>query len=194
MRFGIRHCTCFFLLALATCADTPRQLISAQYKVDLIQKDRWPRNDAISFNSEELVALGMAQINPAAPGAVERPQLTLGRNGATARAVINFDRLRQNSSRTNSTGEWLYSRFLTGERPVTVTVEVSSRAGTMTIHPTSVTISGVTLSGGGLEFLLNTFLLPRYPDAVIDRPFPLRSNIDRIQVSAENALVIRKQK
>ncbi|MFZ0594377.1 MAG: hypothetical protein WAM39_28240, partial [Bryobacteraceae bacterium] len=75
---------------------------------------------------------------------------------------------------------------------LTVTVEVSSSGGKMTVHPTAVTISGVTLSGGGLEFLLSTFVLPRYPDATIDRPFPLRENIERIRVSPGNALVIRK--
>jgi hypothetical protein len=192
MRFGMRHFTCFLLLVIPVSGDLPSPLPSAQEKVDSIEKDRWPTNGAISFNSQELVALGMEQINAAAPGAVERPQLTLIRDGATASAVVNFDRLRQSSSGTSSTGQWLYSRFLTGERPVTVVVEVSSSAGKMTVHPTSVTISGVTLSGGGLEFLLNTFVLPRYPNAVIDRPFPLRDNIERIQVSAGNALVIRK--
>lgn len=192
MLSGIGHCTCFLLLALATRGNIPELLLSAQKKVDSIQKDHWPSNGAISFNSQELVALGMAQINAAAPGAVERPQLILVRDGATASAVINFDRLRQSSAATNSTGDWLYSRFLTGEHPVSVTVEVSSGEGKMTVHPTAVTISGVTLSGGGLEFLLNTFVLPRYPEAVIDRPFPLGANIERIQVGAGNALVIRK--
>ncbi len=192
MQSGMRHFTCFLLLALLTRGGVPDPLLSARKKLDLIQKDRWPSSDSISFNSQELVALGMGQINAAAPGAVERPQLTLVREGATASAVINFDRLRQSSSSTNSTGEWLYSRFLTGEHPVTVTVEVSSGAGKMTVHPTVVTISGVTLSGSGLEFLLNTFVLPRYPDAIIDRPFPLRENVERIQVSPGNALVVRK--
>jgi hypothetical protein len=180
------------LLALLVCGDLPAPLLSAQKKVESIEKDRWPTNGTISFNPEELVALGMAQIDAVAPGAVERPQLKLVRDGATATAVINFDRLRQSSTTTNSTGEWLYSRFLTGEHPVSVTVEVTSSGGKMTVHPTAVTISGVTLSGGGLEFLLNTFVLPRYPNAVIDRPFPLRDNIERIQVGPANALVIRK--
>lgn len=192
MQSGNRRLTCFLLLALATRGGVPEPSLSAQRKVDLIQKDRWPSSNSISFNSQELVALGMVQINAAAPGAVQRPQLTLVRDGATASAVVNFDRLRQSSRTTNSSGEWLYSRILTGEHPVTVTVEVSSSGGKMTVHPTAVTISGVTLSGGGLEFLLSTFVLPRYPDATIDRPFPLRENIERIRVSPGNALVIRK--
>jgi hypothetical protein len=194
MRSSMRCFTCLLLSALGTAGQTPAPLISAQQKVNLIQKDRWPTNRSILFNSQELLALGMVQIDAVAPGAVERPQLTLVRDGATANAVINFDRLKQSSSGKNLAGEWLYSRFLTGEHPVTVTVEVSSGEGKMTVHPSAVSISGVTLSGGGLEFLLNSFVLPRYPDAVIDRPFPLGDNIDRIQVSAGNAMVIRKHK
>ena len=63
----------------------------------------------------------------------------------------------------------------------------------MTVHLTSVSISGVTLSGSGLQFLLNTFLIPRFPNAVIDRPFPLSDNIDRIEVDTGRATVFRKR-
>lgn len=187
-----RFCLIFLLIVLPAYDSGPAD--SAQKKVQAIEQDHWPPSDAISFSSQELVALGMDGVNTAAPGAVTQPQLSLERDAATATATIDFDRLRQESHTDESSGAWLYSRFITGKHPVSVSVQVQSAAGEMTVHPVSVSISGITISGSGLEFLLNTFVLPRYPDAVIDRPFPLRYNIDRIQVNPGNALVIRKRK
>jgi hypothetical protein len=168
-------------------------LASAQRKVDLIEKDRFPPEGSISFNAQELVALGMEGVNSAAPGAVRRPELTLGRNSATATALVNFDRLWQTFKSGDSSDEWFYSRILTGEHPISVSTQATSGRGTMTIHLTSVSISGVALSGSGLEFLISTFLIPRFPDAAIDRPFPLSDHIDRIEVQAGRATVFRQR-
>jgi hypothetical protein len=162
--------------------------------VDLITRDRFPPSGSISFNSQELLALGMAGIDAAAPGAIQHPELSLAHNAATATAVIDFDRLRQTSLPKDSSDAWLYKRILTGEHPISVSVEITSGGGQMTVHPTAVSVSGVTLSGSGLEFLINSFLVPRYPDAVIDRPFPLSPNIDRIEVEPGRATVFRKKK
>lgn len=138
--------------------------------------------------------LGMSGIESAAPGAVKQANLTLGRNAATATAVVDFDRLRQSATAKGASGSWLYSQLLTGQHPIAVSVDVTSSAGTMTIHPTSITVSGVTLSGTGLQFLLKNFLLPRYPDAIIDRPFALADHIDRVEVNPGSAIVVRKRR
>lgn len=192
------YCTCFlwlltvtFASAFSSSASSP--LISAQSKLNRIEADKWPAGGTISFNSQELTALGMSAIESAAPEAVKQPSLRLGHNTATATAVVDFDRLRQNSAGKGESGSWLYSQLLTGEHPIGVTVDISSSAGTMTIHPTAVTVSGVTLSGTGLEFLLKNFVLPHYPDAVIDRPFALSDHIDRIEVNPGSAVVVRKR-
>ncbi|HXE13257.1 MAG TPA: hypothetical protein VN633_14115 [Bryobacteraceae bacterium] len=134
----------------------------------------------------------MSGIDSAAPGAVKQPGLTLGRNTATVTAVVDFDRLQQSSTRKDTSGSWLYSQLLTGQHPITASVDITSSSGTMTIHPTAISVSGVTLSGNGLQFLLKNFVLPRYPDAVIDRPFALTNHIERIDVNPGSALVVRK--
>jgi hypothetical protein len=135
----------------------------------------------------------MSGIDSAAPGAVKHPGLTLGHNTATVTAVVDFDRLQQNSTGKDTSDSWLYSQLLTGQHPITVSVDITSSSGTMTIHPTAISVSGVTLSGKGLQFLLKNFVLPRYPDAVIDRPFPLSNHIERIEVNPGSAIVVRKR-
>jgi hypothetical protein len=185
-------CLLFVLSVLAVGAETP--LRSAQKKVAAIEAGRYPSAGFISFNSQELLALGMEGVRTTAPGAIERPDLVLAHGGATGTALVDFDKLRETARPTsNSTESWLYSKIVTGVHPVSVSVEVSSSNGTMTVHPTSVTVSGVTLSGSALDFVISTFLLPRYPAAVVSKPFPLNKNIDRIEVDPQHASVYRRR-
>jgi hypothetical protein len=197
------YCTCFLWLSIAFIASVftggPSPHVSpvlsaAQQKVSRIEADRWPPGGSISFSPQELTALGMADIESASPGAVTQPGLTLGSNTATATAVVDFDRLRQGSATHNGSGSWLYSQLLTGQHPISVSVDVRSSAGTMTIHPTAIAVSGVTLSGTGLQFLLKNVVRPRYPSVGIDRPFALTNHIERIEVNPGRAVVARKRR
>ena len=49
-------------------------------------------------------------------------------------------------------------------------------------HLESVTIGTFTVRGALLDFLLRWFVLPRYPNAVVDRPFSLPANLQRAVV------------
>jgi hypothetical protein len=45
-----------------------------------------------------------------------------------------------------------------------------------------VQISGITLDGRTLDFLIQHFLLPVYPEAAVGRPFELGDRIERLDV------------
>jgi hypothetical protein len=172
------------------CA-TPVALSSAQRKLHLIETNQWPGR-AISFTSQELVALGMSEIEHEVPGVINQPSLRLEQDGATANVIVDFDRLRALQPQGSSTHDWLMSKLLTGRKPVEVSVKVASGDGQMSIHPTSVSISGLALSGSALDFLVENLFLPHYPDAVVNRPFALPANISKIHVSPAAALVYRR--
>jgi hypothetical protein len=175
---------CIFLFA------APSALTSAQRKLQLIEGGQWRRS--ISFTSEELVALGMSEINNAVPGVVHQPSLHLEKDGATANVLVDFDRLRALQPQETSAHDWLMSKVFTGRKPVAVSVKVESGEGRMSIHPISVSVSGLTVSGSALDFLIENLLLPHYPNAVINRPFALPSNVSKIQVSPLAAVVYRR--
>jgi hypothetical protein len=140
-----------------------------------------------------LLALGVENANATLPGVLYNPELKLTQGGATANATVDFDRLRQLSpSKEDSTRDWLMSKMFTGRHPVSVSVETSSSKGQMTVHPTSVSVSGVTMSGNTLDFLIRNFILSRYPDAAIDKPFALAKNVERIDVKPGQAVVVAK--
>jgi hypothetical protein len=74
------------------------------------------------------------------------------------------------------------SQLLEGERPVTVTARLRSSGGNATVDVLSVQISGITLDGRTLDFLIQHFLLPVYPEAAVGRPFELGDRIERLDV------------
>jgi hypothetical protein len=66
---------------------------------------------------------------------------------------------------------------------VSVTARISSSAGKAQVDVQRVEISGVTIDGRTLDFLIQNILLPLYPDAAIGRPFDLGHRIERLDVA-----------
>jgi len=191
-RSDIRYLPFALAAIAALCWGASSELVSANQKIQHVEAGKWPPSRSISFTPQELVALGVENANATCPGVLYNPELKLVQGGATANATVDFDRLRQLSPSKNSTRDWLMSKMFTGRHPVSVTVETSSSKGQMTVHPMSVTVEGVTISGNTLDFVIRNFVLSHYPDAVIDKPFALAKNIERIDVKPGAAVVVAK--
>ena len=74
------------------------------------------------------------------------------------------------------------AKLLDGERPVRVTTRIVSANGKATVEVQKVEISGLSVDGETLDFLIRNFVLPQYPDAAVNRPFELGHRIDRLEV------------
>ena len=61
------------------------------------------------------------------------------------------------------------------------------------VHLLQVEIGGLEVTGAPLDFLVQNFFLPFYPDAEIDEPFDLADNVDRIEVTPAEALVYMRK-
>jgi hypothetical protein len=181
-------------LTVALCVAVQASLDSGKRKINMIERGRWPHTGAIAFMPGELLALGMSQIDTSAPGAVSQPTLQLEPNGARATALVDFDVLKSlNHSTTGSSGKnWLFSKLVSGKQPITVSVQITSGHGRMTVHPTAVSVSGYAVSGGALDFLIQNFVIPEYPEAVISKPFALPPNVAKVELSPKSALVFRR--
>jgi len=119
---------------------------------------------------------------------VRDPQLrATARDLATGAALVDFGKLERTAGRQPG---WLMSKLLDGERPVSVTARIRSSAGRATVDIQRVEISGIVIEGRTLDFLIENFLLPMYPDAVIGKPFELGHGIDRIDVSPSAVAVL----
>src|SRR4029434_3660114 len=85
---------------------------------------------------------------------------------------------------------WLMSKLLDGERPVSVTARIQSGNGKATVDVQRVEISGITVDGSTLDFMIQNFLLAMYPDAAVGRPFELGHRIDRLEVQPGSVGVV----
>ena len=178
----------FFWVPLAVLLGaSPADYSSVQRKFDLIESGRLKPGSHINLTPGELSAYVEHEV-PAATGGVREPRLNLLRpEVAQATALVNFAEVRR--SQGDPPG-WLLSHLLDGEHPVRVTARIRSSGGRATVDVLSVEISGVTLDGRTLDFLIQHFLLPLYPDATIGRPFELGDRIEKIDVQSTGVGVL----
>jgi hypothetical protein len=159
---------------------------SAKRKMDAIEGDSLRPGARVILTFPELNAWAAKE----APAGVRNPQLrATARDVATGAALIDFGKLERSAGRQPG---WLMSKLLDGERPVSVTARIRSSAGRATVDIERVEISGLVIDGRTLDFLIQNFLIPMYPDAVIGKPFELGHRIDRLDVSPSAVAVLLK--
>jgi hypothetical protein len=171
-----------FLLLLA--AD---DFSSIRRKLDQIEQDRLPRGASVFMSLQELNAFARAQAQAIAPKAVHDVHLELGTGGATGSARIDFVELKKIGGGQSN---WLLEKFLQGERPVKAIVRIQSRNGEARVDVDRVEVSGIVIQGAGLQFLIQNYVIPQFPDAKVEQWFPLAHHIDRVEVRPSGVTVI----
>jgi hypothetical protein len=149
--------------------------VSARQKFDQIEAGRLRPGTRVTLSPRELDAYVARE----APAGVRNPRLELQAGVARGVALIDFGKVRRAQGHPPG---WLMSKLLDGERPVSVTARIRSANGQATVDVQKVEISGVTIDGRTLDFLIENVLLPTYPDAAVGRPFELGHRIDRLEV------------
>ncbi len=177
----------FAITALAAPAG---DYASIKAKFNKIEKHQFRPGTRVPLSQAELNAYVQKELPTVAPPGVRSPVVTLeGNNTATGRARVDFLKLR--SAQGKPPGLILRT-LLSGEHEVTVTASVRSGGGKATVDLRSVSVAGVPISGGALDFLIENYLIPNYPDAKIGRPFELKHRIDRIEVARDAAYVVTR--
>ena len=69
-------------------------------------------------------------------------------------------------------------------------IPVVSGAGRATVDVQSVDISGLTIDGKMLDYLIDNYLPPKFPEAKVGRPFELAHHIDRLEVKPNGVDVV----
>jgi hypothetical protein len=183
----------FLILALLAGPLLPS--VSTDYqaaarKLSLIQHDRLRPGARVALTPQELTAYAREQAAEAASGAVRNPKLQLGAGTATATALIDFAKLRRAQGKPPG---WIMAHLLEGARPVTVNARIRSSGGTATVDVQFVEISGVTIQGRMLDFLIHNYLAAAYPAAKLGQPFALGHRIERLDVKpAAVGVIIRR--
>ncbi len=114
-----------------------------------------------------------------AAGRVKLPQgvkkVTLeGHSGLVAgHATIDFDEIRAGQKSSNP----LLSLF-NGTHNVQVEADASGANGTAKVHVRTVSIDGIDVPRIALEYFINHYVTPKYPNVGIDSTFALTNRID----------------
>jgi len=150
---------------------------SARQKVDLIEGGRLLPGARVDLSLGELNAFAAKE----APEGVRNPKLVLeGTERVSGTALVDFGKLRRSQGYEPG---WLLSKLLDGERPVSATARVHSGDGKVTVDVEKASISGLEIDGKTLDFLIQNFILPFYPEAMVGRPVPMGFRIDRLQLA-----------
>ncbi len=175
------------MLAGLLLASQQTDYLEARRKIEMIRRETVPAGSKVTFTKPELNAYVRKQVVEVAPEGVRNPRIELGHNRATAFADVDFVKLRRAQGQPMG---WLMEQLLEGERPVRVDARIRSGGGQATVDVDQVVISGITISGGTLDYLIRNFLWSYYPEANVGKPFELDHRIDRLEVSPADVRVV----
>jgi hypothetical protein len=171
-------------------AAAPPEYQSAKQKLRMLQEQKLPPGGRVTLSGPELTAYARVEAPKVAPEGVRDPRIRLGNGRATATAQIDFPRLRRSQGEPMG---WFLSNLLAGERPVEIQGRIVSGGGTATVLLDRVSVSGVALSGGALDFVIKHYLHSYYPDAKVGRPFELADGVDRLEIQPAGVSIIMAQ-
>jgi hypothetical protein len=182
-----RRATLTLLLWLLPLDAADNQYLSAQRKFDEIESEKLPAGSRVFVTSSELNAWSRVEAQTVVKQGLRNPRIDLGSGTASGSALVDFLKLKEaGGSRPSRLMAWL----LEGERPVQVTVRITSKTGAATVDMERVGVAGVTIRGSALDFLISSFLLPYYPEAKIGEPFELGHRIDRLEIHPSGVSVV----
>lgn len=156
---------------------------SARQKMDLIESGSLRPGARVDLTLGELNAFADKE----APQGVRNPRFTLADDAVSGTAMVDFGKLRRAQGYHPG---WLMSKLLDGERPVSATARIRSGGGKVTVEVERASISGVEIDGGTLDFLIQNFIVPFYPEAMVGQPVPLGFRIDRLQLGPAGVGVV----
>jgi hypothetical protein len=163
-------------VALVMSANGARSdYLSVVSKFNAIEERKTKPGQRIALTATELNEYVKAELPKVAPQGIRAPSVELiGNNG-------------------KEQPNWVLRKLLDGERDVTVRAEVRSGSGEATVHLQRVEVNGVPLEGTALDFVMRNYVLPKYPDAKVERPFYLRYGMERLEVQPGVAYVVMKR-
>ena len=158
----------------------------AQAKLELIKNEEAAPGSQIVFSIEEIRAWCEAE----APDGITEPQVILKPGGGVElHGMIDFLVI---AGDNDSFAKSLFAPLLRGNRPMDVYAHVDSAPGFVIVTVDEVRLAGVTLSQTLLDFLINTFLLPKYPKLRFNEPMALEYGMDLLDVEKSGVTVLMK--
>jgi hypothetical protein len=162
---------------------------SAKQKLSIIEAEKMKPGSVLVFSPAEVNAYAQHQVRRNGVAGVRDPYFEIHNGRMRASALIDFLKLQETNGEPPG---WLMRQLLSGERPVTVDLRVMSNGGRCRVDVERLEVSGVPVEGRGLEFLIDHFFRPRFPDAKIGQWFELQYRLEAIELGPNGVLVRAK--
>ena len=163
---------------------------SAQRKFSAIANPgESPPGSSVLITAAELNSWVSAEAKAYFPEGLRNPRLEFADGKITGHALMDFVKMRQ--AATGEVPGWAAKNLFAGERPVTITVRIESRDGQARVDVESVEVSGIQIEGRVLDFLIQNYLIPTFPNAKVNQWFDLAFRIDHIAIGPRGASVSR---
>lgn len=156
-------------------------------KLEFIERGHPPAGSRVLFTPAEINAWIADEARARAPRGARNLRLELGASRATGYGDIDFVQLHQ--AATGAAPNWFMKNLLAGQRPVKVSAVFHSEKGRGRVDVERVEISGVAIEGPALDFLIENFVRPMFPYAIVAEWFPLQHGVDRITVNPTGVAV-----
>lgn len=167
-------------VALSFAVLTLSATTSVEAKFHALEVGAYPPGSRVTFTTAEFNRYLQTEIPVfIGPGVRNARVETAAGNIVRGDTDIDFLKVRQAHGEQPN---WLMSQLLAGERPVSITVRVTSGHGMCRVDVLQVSVSGVVAEGRTLDFLIRNFVLPTFPDVKVGQDFPLDYNIDHLEI------------
>lgn len=189
----------FFLIAfisiLTTCilaqqtGSTHRLAGTLQAKLDYIQQNgkRAHPDQRPTVMTEEEINDYMASGRVKLPQGVKKVTFE-GESGVmTGVATVDFDEIRAGQRSSNP----LLSIF-NGTHLVRVEADAAATGGVAKVHVRTVSLDGYNIPRGMLEYFIDKYLKPKYPNVGMDSTFQLTDKIDTATIGYHKLTVTQK--
>lgn len=184
---------CLFARLTAEPAPAPSQkqlADSMDRKITAIRenaaKER-PARQSLVFSQDEINAY-FAERRLPMPEGVRSVTFDLSSNQVRSRSRIDFDDI---TRERRSRNPLMY--FFTGLHDVEVVAQVpSSRAGMAHVTVESVAIDGIEVPRMALQFFVERYVNPKYPNVGLDRDYRLPSHLDTVVIASRKGTVTQK--
>lgn len=177
-----------FLTLLASAAVLPAAPSSVRRKLEAIEQKKVPSGQSVRFTRQELLDFTHEELRAKRVNGIWNPTFTLGANLASGSATVDFHQLQQS---VQGRPPGILSRLLlSGSRRIEVEVRLSSQRGWARIDLLSVEVDGWNIEGRALEWMINNYVLSRYPKAKINEWFELESNVRQVELTPAELTVL----
>lgn len=186
----------FALLVLCSLTLTAKQakhspaFISMDRKVEILEANAQrpptaPQNTDVT--QDELDAY-LAEGGVDLPKGIQDVKIDMKPAVVHATATVNFDTISQGHTGNNP----IFSALFTGIHDVEAQAQASGAQGEGTIIVDWVKLDGVQVPKSALEYLMQHYVKPKYPNAGMTTRFPLPVRIDMAVVSSGKVTLTQK--